>query len=91
MKDVLVRNVRPSLLVLSAAVSFVLLIACANLANLLLARASDRRREIAIRLAVGASRARLFQLSVVESATLCAMGGIIGTALAIVGIRSLLA
>jgi predicted permease len=87
----LVKQVRPTLWVLLAAVGFILFIACANIATLMMARAQQREREVAVRRALGASRARIMWQAFLEGGVLASLGGALGLTLAILGMDALVA
>jgi len=90
LREQLVGSARPTLILLLAAAVALLLIACANVANLLVARLTVRQGEIALRMALGAARSRLMQLCLSESLALAGAGGVVGVAMAVAGTRALI-
>ncbi len=90
MHDEVVGDIRPVILLLQMAVALLLLIACANVAHLLLGQAAGRQAEIALRVAMGADRTRIIRQLLIETLTIAAPGGVAGLALAMIGVRALI-
>jgi ABC-type antimicrobial peptide transport system permease subunit len=88
-RDSQIRDIRPYLPPLLGAAAFVFLISCVNVTNLLLARAAERRKELAVRIALGAGRLRVIGDLMIESMTLALIGGALGVAVSAVGVRAL--
>ena len=91
LKEEMVKNIRPTIYLLQAAVAFVLLIGCVNIANLMLVRSNIRLKELSIRFSLGANRARLARQMLTESITLAAVGGLFGILTGLAGVRLLAA